>query len=267
MGKITVKHYLNTNLKSYKINGEDYYSVYILVTANRQNTKVKSIKFNELYTENNYNELIQENNPNLDLEISSITNISNIMIDILGEFDTSFFTILYTSSEDNILNKILEDCHYVDMYRKYNSADNGYYMFNLARKESNKFNINILDFINKKQIKRDNTNNMTVFYWFSDKVQNELIKFINENKPKIDKFEIRNKINLFVFYSYLNGLSEIFKKKKKELYNKYESIFSYYVTYIDKLTEEYGKYGEESRSYQLHKQYIEWESNIEKNKQ
>ena len=42
MNKITVKHYLNTNLKPYVINGDKYYSIYALVTSHRQNTKVKS---------------------------------------------------------------------------------------------------------------------------------------------------------------------------------------------------------------------------------
>ena len=43
MGKITVKHFLNTNLKPYVINKQNYYSIYVFVTANRKTTKLKSI--------------------------------------------------------------------------------------------------------------------------------------------------------------------------------------------------------------------------------
>lgn len=249
MGKITVKHYLNTNLKSYKINGEDYYSVYILITANRQNTKVKSIKFNELYTENDYKELIKENNPNLDLEVSSITNLSTIMINVLGNFDTSFFTLLYTSSEDKIINPIIESVNYIDMYLVFESNDNGAYELCLSDKELNKFNINITELFQKKQLKRDNADTMTVFYWFSNKVQIELLKVIKESKLKVDNHEVRDKINLYIFYSYLNDLSEIFKKKKTGLYDKYKLIFHKYDKFLNDFIIEYGKYHNGSKIY------------------
>jgi hypothetical protein len=43
MGRITVKHYLNINLKPYKIDGEDYYKIYFLLRYNNKNTKIKSL--------------------------------------------------------------------------------------------------------------------------------------------------------------------------------------------------------------------------------
>ena len=40
--KITVKHILKTQLKPTVINGENYYSVYVLMTVNRTNTSQPS---------------------------------------------------------------------------------------------------------------------------------------------------------------------------------------------------------------------------------
>ena len=54
MGKITIKHFLNTNLKPYIINKQNYYSVYLLITAQRKTTKVKSLVFDEYYSESDF---------------------------------------------------------------------------------------------------------------------------------------------------------------------------------------------------------------------
>ena len=54
--KITVKHYLNKNLKPDLIDGLQYYSIYVLIIVNRTNTKTKSIiseKFSSIESANN----------------------------------------------------------------------------------------------------------------------------------------------------------------------------------------------------------------------
>jgi hypothetical protein len=51
MGKVTIKHYLNTKVQPEKINNENYYPVYIQITINRKTTQYKSIslaKFTEI---------------------------------------------------------------------------------------------------------------------------------------------------------------------------------------------------------------------------
>ena len=60
MGKITVKHYLNTNLKPYIIDGEKYYKIYVLIRADTQNTKIKSDVSSNEYTETEFEKLINE---------------------------------------------------------------------------------------------------------------------------------------------------------------------------------------------------------------
>ena len=96
MSKITAKHFLNTNLKPYIINGVKHYSIYILLIAYRQNTKVKSITFNEYYSEDFFNEIINSNDKEdinlIDNEINTITLIAEFLTDILGKFDTAFIT-------------------------------------------------------------------------------------------------------------------------------------------------------------------------------
>jgi len=61
MGKITVKHYLNTNLKPYLIGDEKYYKVYFLLRYQNKSTKLKSIT-NLEYTESEYKSIIEDSN-------------------------------------------------------------------------------------------------------------------------------------------------------------------------------------------------------------
>jgi len=58
MGKITVKHYLNTKVQPEVINDENYYPVYIQITINRKTTAYRSISLTEL-TEIQFNKYIQ----------------------------------------------------------------------------------------------------------------------------------------------------------------------------------------------------------------
>ncbi len=94
MGTISVKHFLNKNLKPYMINGTAYYSIYVLVTAQRKTTKFKSLTFTEYYSEQDFNELMNspENKTAIDNELTSIKRIAEIIIAEIGVFDTMFFT-------------------------------------------------------------------------------------------------------------------------------------------------------------------------------
>lgn len=102
MGKITIKHFLNTNLKPYIINKQNYYSVYLLITAQRKTTKVKSIVFDEYYSESDFESIFNSNDSSdknmIDNEINSVNIISELIINELKEFDTNFFTAYYNFS-------------------------------------------------------------------------------------------------------------------------------------------------------------------------
>lgn len=97
--KIIVKHLLNTDLKHYAINKTEYYSVYVLLTTQGKNTKFRSIAFDELYSEMDFKQIISLNNKEdkelINNEISVVENISNLVINELGVFDTHFITAYF----------------------------------------------------------------------------------------------------------------------------------------------------------------------------
>ena len=105
MGKITVKHYLNTNLKPYLVRGEKYYSVYILITVNRKTTKVPSLEFGEFQTESDFEDII--NTPEMINEVQTIENIISSQLDLFdGEFDTQLFSAFYNLMPNYKIGKL-----------------------------------------------------------------------------------------------------------------------------------------------------------------
>ncbi|OAE92111.1 hypothetical protein [Flavobacterium psychrophilum] len=239
--KISVKHFLNTNLKPYVINGTNYFSIYMLVIANRKNTKIKSLIFDELYTENDFNEIISftdsEDEILLNKEISCIENIGQILIDVLKEFDTTFFTVYYgflssifikDINFDYITNKLSR----IDEYGKQQYEDNYYLnedsektkIISLTENKKNSFNINFENIINSEISENENiTKGMSLLTYFSFIGQDLLKNSVNE-KSKITEI---NEINKLVFYSSLSQFEWILKgsKKNKELFLKFENVF------------------------------------------
>lgn len=95
-GKITVKHYLNTNLKPYIIDNEKYYKIYVLIRANTQNTKVKSEISNNEYTENEFNNLISDKSSEINKYIKIETEIINNIVTKIHTDNKRFTSKLYT---------------------------------------------------------------------------------------------------------------------------------------------------------------------------
>ncbi len=93
--KISVKHFLNTNVKPSIINGEKYYPIFLLVTARRKTTKFKSLIFTELYTETMFDEIMTskdaEDKEMINEELTTMQNIAGLVMSELNEFDTTFF--------------------------------------------------------------------------------------------------------------------------------------------------------------------------------
>lgn len=102
--KITIKHFLNTNLKPYVMNGENYYPIYLLVTAKRRTTKLKSLEFSELYKESDFKDIFNSTNKEdiqkVNNEIVSLENIARLIIGAIDDFNTIFFTayVKYSNS-------------------------------------------------------------------------------------------------------------------------------------------------------------------------
>lgn len=96
MGKITVKHYLNTNLKPYIIGGESYYKIYVLIRADTQNTKIKSdVSANE-YTEKEFYELIADTTGELGKAIKEETKIIKFIVELIKKNGQTFTSLTYS---------------------------------------------------------------------------------------------------------------------------------------------------------------------------
>jgi hypothetical protein len=93
MSKISVKPYLNTNVKPQVIDGDKYYPVYILVRAKGRNTRVRSHHHQGVYTEKEFN---GQNIANTCEEIPTVETLVNAQLLVDGEtFDTVLFATLY----------------------------------------------------------------------------------------------------------------------------------------------------------------------------
>ena len=232
MGKITVKHYLNTNLKPYLINGEQYFSIYVLVTANRQNTKVKSKAFNEYYTENDFNEIINPINSEefeaIKNEEKAIGNIANLVYSVIDGFDTTLFAAIYNYYESIFIFDIDIESFKVNKDENIESV-------NLYNKSQNNLSIDISSFFIKEfSLKENNSKGMSLLTWFSGKGQAELKNFIEENNSNLEAIEILNRI---VFFKSFEKLKWIFKgsKKLEALIDKYSNFFEMPESYLEPL--------------------------------
>lgn len=117
MGKITVKHYLNTNTKPLVVKGEDYYSIKLLVTVNRYTTRLTSVEFGELYTQQMFDEIEKgEDFQYMEKEETTIKNIVTAQLELNNnEFDSLLFNVLCktmftaTLTESKELFRIISD--------------------------------------------------------------------------------------------------------------------------------------------------------------
>ncbi len=215
MSKITVKHFLNTNIKPYYISGEPYYGVYVLIIVSRQNTKVKSLIFNELYREIDFNELLISNE--IELEKSIIENFVPLLIEYFNVFDTSLFTSFF-----NFISTI----HVRDINIEFINTNTKTLV--LSSKELNKFNIDLNYYFFSEYSQSINmTKGMSIYNWFSSENEKELQKYLINKKCKID---IKETIEVFfkmVFLGCLDRFSWFLKgsPKNSKLFEKYELVF------------------------------------------
>jgi len=230
MSKITVKHYLNTNIKPYYISGEPYYGVYILVIVNRQNTKVKSLIFNELYREIDFKELTTSDE--MKLEESIIENFVPLLIEYFSGFDTSLFSSFF-----NFINTI----HVGDIDIEDNSS--GTKTLDLSGGFS-KFYIDLIEYFYTGYSQNKNmTKGMSIYDWFSNENKKELQKYLIKNKCKIDINETIEVLFKMVFLGCLDRFSWFLKgsPKNSKLFQKYELIFDSTKEYeFGKFVEKYG---------------------------
>lgn len=223
MSKITAKHFLNTNLKPYIINGIKHYSIYILLVAYRQNTKVKSITFDEYYNEDFFNEIISSNDDYdknlINNEINTIIIITEISVKELGGFDTAFITSFFKFSNTININSSIK------LENEFMSKLNGYI---------NDFD-KYFNYIGKYDLYKDfseydfNRNIITtsLFDFYNYENQNKIrdhIKKHNKEIKNIDDFI--SELNTALFYNSLNRFKHYISKTKNSfLIEKYNTVF------------------------------------------
>jgi hypothetical protein len=234
MGKITVKHYLNTNLKPYLINGANYYSIYALLRANMRNTKVKSVLFNELYNEDDFNEIINPVNIEykelIEKETSILQNITSLTISELSEFDTHFVTAYF-----NFIPTI-------DIFQIDDQIFSNKKTINFYNEDENATGISLENF-KLLHLNKNTHKGISLYDYFSENVQLSLTNYLIDNNCKTNIAQTVNDINKVYFYQsfdkfkwFLNG-----SKKNKVLLSKYDVLFEDF-TYIltNLITDKYG---------------------------
>ncbi|WP_028123266.1 hypothetical protein [Epilithonimonas tenax] len=223
MGKITIKHFLNTNLKPYVINKQNYYSIYLLITGQRKTTKVKSIVFNEYYSENDFETIFNsdnlEDNNLIENEINSIKIISEFVVNELKEFDTNFLTAYYNFSNT------------IDIWK----TDNQIFSYNedkIDLYDSTKNNAGII--LDDLKNKFTDIRGVSLYEFFNKENQNKALQILKKQKVKND-VDVLADINLTFFYSSIEFFEWFIKgnKKNAELESKYQYFFETAKTRFD----------------------------------
>lgn len=216
MGKITVKHYLNTNLKPYIIRSENYYSMYIMVVVNRKNTKVKSISFEELYTESDFEDIQSDSDSLLTQEIVVIENLCLLIQDVLGDFDTTFFSAYYSLMKDIFIDSV-----------DFEVCANGNFNIWDEEHKNNKMGLAIESFVyGDFSLSINKTHGMDMFTWYSPTGQERLLDYLKKQNVCGDIPQIISVLNKLVFLGSMEAFSQKLHENKKgrELYEKYSQI-------------------------------------------
>lgn len=112
MGKITVKHYLNTNLKPYIVGEDKYYKIYLLIRTNNKNTKLKSVISDDEFTQEEYDEIIKDEDNIINKFIQIETNVYTKIIEQIEidrkEFDIQILNTYILNYGQLLVGKLVE---------------------------------------------------------------------------------------------------------------------------------------------------------------
>lgn len=215
MGKITIKHFLNTNLKPYVINKENYYSIYLMITGQRKTTKVKSLLFDEYYSESDFENIFNSNNFGdktlIENEINSVKIICELVTTELKEFDTNFLTAFYNFSNT------------IDIWK----PDNQIFSFNGEKidfYDANKNNAGII--LDRLKVEFTNVRGVTLYEFYNKENQEKALKILKKQKVK-NETDSLDDINKTFFYASMEFFEWFIKgnKKNAELESKFKQFF------------------------------------------
>lgn len=220
MSKITVKHFLNRNLKPYVISGDNYYSIYVLVTANRQNTKFKSILLNEYYNEKDFEELLNSEDKNdrglISNEVHTITTITELIISFFKSFDTALLAAYFSFSENIFLFDT--NCQFI-------ISEEGK-IFDSYKHDSNSIGLE-MDSIFLHFTSDILSSGVSINSFYNIDNQKKLYEYVNKLPNVKNLKETIFDINLILFIGTLEKFSWFLKgsKKNRTLLDKYQFIF------------------------------------------
>lgn len=133
MGKITVNHYLNTNLKPYIVGKDKYYKVYFLLRYQNKNTKIRSLVSQDEYTEVEFDAILSEPNDLINIRIKNEVALIERLITAIESsrvpFDMTVFNDFWQVATYPVLERFNEKIEWLfavkyagdtDLYQRMN---------------------------------------------------------------------------------------------------------------------------------------------------
>ncbi len=198
MGKITVKHFINVNLRPYIVGDEKLYPPYLLITVNRKTTKVKSHSFSELQSPENFKKHIRSKEASS--EVLAVTDLITSQVSVFNEnFDTNLFSSFYNlMPEYPLINSQIFERVMSNTKLKNDWSD-----LILGHKGSNP------------------QSGLTFFDWYKPEFQNENKKQLSASGLTIKQV---NQIVLISFFEFLQVIARS-QQKYNSLLSKYPLFF------------------------------------------
>ncbi len=228
--KVSIKHYHNKNVKPSVINGENYYPIFLLITAKRKTTRFRSLVFSELYTEEMYNDIFlgvfKDDEKLIEDEITAVERIVKIIINELNEFDTLFFTAFVKFANNISIWKTFNDEIEYEGLRGFNvGKENLVFGF--------QFDFLIQEIKQYKGLKRE----ITLFEFLGKTAENIFYKHVKDKELKFNAKEVLNDVYKYNFYVSMEYFEYVLRNSKRteDLADKYLDIF-------DPIDDEIAKY-------------------------
>lgn len=201
--KISVQHFLNENLKAYKINGESFFAVYMLVTAQRKTTRIKSLQFQEIYTPAEFKKLVKSKPA-----LGECQLVQTLVEAQMAEFK-AFDTLLFSS--------------FMNFMPKHALVESRFFEMGVGQVLS----VHPLLFHRGMHRLNYSEDGLSFIDWFHPTNQHVIKKHLFAIGIKADKILVMNRIVLLAFFDLLKVLSSSL--------NKYSELKARYFHTMDSL--------------------------------
>ena len=167
-------------------------------------------------------------------EISTITRITEITLELLGGFDTAFITAYFKFSSMYGLNSnanTYENRSIGDLYNFYNDDKDKNNIYKIELKEKIEKELGGIKYNERYLFSILNFGSITLFEFFNDTTQTELRERIKGNTllSREEVEEVAKEYIQNIFYHSLKRFSETIEKTKNAfLIEKYNSVFAQY---------------------------------------